>query len=76
MLDNGFPDIWNKKFVQLHNCCMTSTVLIHKSIIEKIGYMENVYIGQEDWSYWKKVLDHTNSVFIKEACVYYTRRRS
>jgi glycosyltransferase involved in cell wall biosynthesis len=76
LLDNGFPEIWNKNFVELHNCCMTSTVIIHKSIIEKTGYMANVYIGQEDWSYWKRVLCHTDSVFIKQACVYYTRRRS
>lgn len=76
MLDNGFPEIWNKRFVELHNCCMTSSVLLHKSIIEKIGYMQSVPIGQEDWSYWKRVLDHTNSVFIRDACVYYTRRRS
>jgi glycosyltransferase involved in cell wall biosynthesis len=76
MLDNGFPEIWNKRFAELHNCCMTSTVLIHKSIIEKIGYMDNVYIGQEDWSYWKRILSHTDSVFIRQACVYYTRRRS
>jgi glycosyltransferase involved in cell wall biosynthesis len=76
LLDNGFPEIWNKRFAELHNCCMTSTVLIHKSIIEKTGYMENVYIGQEDWSYWKRVLTHTDSVFVKQACVYYTRRRS
>ena len=55
---------------------MTSSVIIHKSIIEKNGYMHSVYIGQEDWSYWKRVLDHTNSVFIRQACVYYTRRRS
>jgi glycosyltransferase involved in cell wall biosynthesis len=76
MLDIEFPEIWNKRFVELHNCCMTSSVIIHKSIIEKIGYMQSVYIGQEDWSYWKRVLDHTNSVFIRQACVYYTRRRS
>jgi glycosyltransferase involved in cell wall biosynthesis len=76
MLENGFPEIWNKRFVELHNCCMTSSVILHKSIIEKIGYMQSVPIGQEDWSYWKTVLDYTNSVFIREACVYYTRRRS
>jgi glycosyltransferase involved in cell wall biosynthesis len=76
MLDNGFPEIWNRKFVELHNCCMTSSVLIHKSIIDKIGYMENLYIGQEDWSYWKRALSHTDSVFISQACVYYTRRVS
>jgi|694.fasta_scaffold88206_4 glycosyltransferase involved in cell wall biosynthesis len=74
MLDNGFPEIWNKKFVELHNCCMTSSVILHKSIVEKVGYMQNVRIGQEDWSYWKKVLDHTDSVFVREPCVYYTRR--
>jgi glycosyltransferase involved in cell wall biosynthesis len=76
MLDNGFPEIWNKRFAELHNCCMTSSVVIHKSIVEKIGYMQSIPIGQEDWSYWKRVLDHTNSVFIREPCVYYTRRLS
>lgn len=76
LLDNGFPEIWNTNFVELHNCCMTSSVLIHKSIIEKTGYMDNVYIGQEDWSYWKRILCYTDSVFIKQACVYYTRRPS
>lgn len=74
-LDNGFPERWDRNFVETHNCCMTSSVVLHRSIMDTIGTMESVPIGREDWSYWKRALMHTDSVFIPEACVYYTRRR-
>ena len=75
-LDTGFPEVWDRQFVETHNCCMTSSVVLHRSIVDTIGTMPTVPIGQEDWSYWKRALQHTNSVFIREPCVYYTRRRS
>ena len=74
LLDNGFPAIWTRDIVEPHNPCMTSSVIVEKELLDRIGYMKFVPIGKEDWDCWKNILTHTNSVFIAKPLVYYTRR--
>lgn len=70
-LNNGFPNIWNLSFCQIHNCVITSSVIIEKNILEKINYMNNVHNGCEDYDCWLRVLEHTNCVYVKDLCFYY-----
>lgn len=74
VIDNGFPIIWKKQMIDIHNACMTSSILVEKELLEKVGYMKHVRIGQEDWDCWKNILIHTDSVFIQQPLVYYSRR--
>jgi glycosyltransferase involved in cell wall biosynthesis len=71
LLDNGMPKIWNLEFQKLHNCCVCSSVVVEKSILENIGYMKDVRNGVEDKFCWLNVLNHTNCLFIKDVCFYY-----
>lgn len=71
LLDNGFPDIWNLNFLKIHNCCITSSVVIERSILDKINNMKEFKNGTEDYDCWLRVLEHTNIAYVKDICFYY-----
>ena len=65
-ISKGFPEIWDKNFINIHNCIITSSVVVKKSILSKIGYMKNLPNGKEDYDCWKRCLEHTNSVYLED----------
>ena len=70
-IDNGFPEIWTKDFLTIHNCIITSSVLMEKVILDTINNMNCLQNGQEDYDCWLRALSHTNSVYIQDVCFYY-----
>ena len=72
LMDNGFPKIWDLNFIKIHNCIITSSVLIKKSIVDKVGDMGYERRGQ-DYEYWKRILKHTNCVYVDELLFYYNK---
>jgi hypothetical protein len=70
-LDNGFPYIWDLHFSKLHNCIICSSVLIEKEILDKINNFKNMKPPGENYDCWLRLLEHTNSVYIKDICFYY-----
>ena len=66
-----YPPIWTSSFLKIHNCMITSSVLLEKDIIHKIGYFKPIVNGKEDYDYWLRALAHTNSVYVRDACFYY-----
>lgn len=70
---NGFPNIWNLEFLKPVNYVICSSVLIEKSILDKINNMKHVKNGVEDYDCWLRALQHTNSVFVNDMCFYYDR---
>lgn len=71
MLAQGFPDIWTLGFLTVHNCVITSSVVIERTILNKIDNFKNIKNGREDYACWLRALKHTNCVYIKEICFYY-----
>jgi len=71
LLENGFPSIWNLDFLKIHNCVICSSVLIEKTLLDKINNMRFLKNGKEDYDCWLRALQHTNSVYIKDICFYY-----
>ena len=69
-IDNGFPDIWNLDFLKIHNCLITSSVILHKDIYNKINGMPHNQRGQ-DYRTWLKALQHTDCAYVHEPCIYY-----
>ena len=69
-LENGFPEIWDKQSITLHNSVITSSVIIEKEVLNtnKWKLMKN---GGEDHDLWLRVLDHTNCIYVEEPCIYY-----
>ena len=62
--------IWNRHFLTIHNCMICSSVIISKEIIDKTGKFI-IAKNSEDYQYWLRALEHTDSVYIKEPCFYY-----
>jgi len=69
-LDDGFPIIWNLNFLKIHNCVICSSVVIEKTILDKIGGMPHNRRGQ-DYACWLKSLEHTNCIYLKDTYFYY-----
>lgn len=67
----GLPSVWNAAFLGIHNCCVTSSVMVDRGLLAEVGYMDSVRIGQEDYGCWKKVLRHTDCVYVDEPCFFY-----
>ena len=71
LLDNGFPNIWTLDFLKIHNCVICSSVVIEKTILDKINNFKNKKSGEEDYDCWLRALKHTNSIYVKDVCFYY-----
>ena len=71
LLEKGFPDIWDLNFIKIHNCIITSSVILEKTILDKINNFKNTLNSCEDYDCWLRVLQHTNSVYVKDTCFYY-----
>lgn len=70
-LENGFPDVWNLDFQKTHNCCITSSVIVKKTLLNKIGNFKHICNGQEDKNCWIACLEYTNCLFLKDPLIYY-----
>ena len=62
--------IWDLNLLRINNCCVCSSVVIEKSIIDKTGFFESMPTA-DDYEYWLRVLEHTNCIYIHIPCVYY-----
>jgi glycosyltransferase involved in cell wall biosynthesis len=70
-LESGYPRIWDKSFLSIHNCCITSSVVIERSLLDMINLMPHVPNGREDYGCWQNAIHHTNCVYVEEPCFYY-----
>jgi len=60
-------EYYNYKF---ENCSIASSVVIHRSLIEKIGYFGNG-LWAPDYDYWKRAINHSNLVYLDEPLLYW-----
>lgn len=70
-ISKGFPTFFDEKFINIHNCIITSSVMMKKSLIDKIGMMPYLKNGKEDYTYWKNILKITKCYFYDKPCLYY-----
>tara|TARA_Y100000816_G_scaffold287578_1_gene270568 strand:- start:5913 stop:6632 length:720 start_codon:yes stop_codon:yes gene_type:complete len=70
LMSNGFPLIWNEEFLNTHNCCIASSVIVHKNIVKIIGYFLNVNWAP-DWEYWKRIIKFTDCVYLDEPLLHW-----
>jgi glycosyltransferase involved in cell wall biosynthesis len=68
-----FPEIIKRDMLETWNILITSSVMIHRSLV----YMCGIFVKDplkpkwEDWVYFQKCLEHTDCFFIKEPLVFY-----
>ena len=70
-LKSDFPYIWTIEFLKVHNCIICSSVVVEKTLLDKINNMNCIRNGQEDYDCWLRLLNYTSSVYIKDICFYY-----
>ncbi len=70
-LNNGFPKIWNLAFLKIHNCVITSSVVMEKELLTKINNMKLKPNAKEDYDCWLRALVHTDLVYVYDSCFYY-----
>lgn len=70
LMKDGFPLIWNKEFMNVHNCCIASSVMIERSIVDKVGYFSN-QLWAPDYDYWKRVIEYTDCIYLEEPLLFW-----
>lgn len=67
------PNIMNLKFITIHNCIITSSVVVEKSLIDKIGGFRDIPDKKiySDWDCWIGLLAHTDCLYIEEPLLHY-----
>lgn len=68
---DGFPDIWTRKMLKIHNCIITSSVVLSRDIFMQYGGFNFLRNGEEDYNLWLDVLENTNCLYIKTPCLKY-----
>ena len=71
LIEKGFPLIWNYEFLRIHNCVITSSVMVEKEILDKIGNFKKVRNTLEDYDCWLRILKHTNCIYLSIPLIYY-----
>ena len=78
--EDDLPDKFNLEFVAIHNPIITSSICFKKDLFHKIGNMGLIKNGGEhingnkewqDYDYWKRMLEHTDCLYIKKPLFYY-----
>jgi len=71
-ITKSFPQIWTQEFMNTHNCCIASSVMIDADIVKTTGVFTN-QLWAPDHEYWKRILEteKTNCVYIDEPLLYY-----
>ena len=70
LMKYGFPTIWTEEFLNTHNCAIASSIMIHKSIIDKIGYFSN-QLWAPDYDYWLRAIKHSDLMYVDEPLMYF-----
>jgi glycosyltransferase involved in cell wall biosynthesis len=70
-LDNGFPTQFSYTLLTNHNLVITSSAIVSRSILEAVGYMKTVPLGQEDYGCWLDISRHTDVAFVDAPCLFY-----
>lgn len=70
LLENGFPEIWTLDFLKIHNCVINSSVIADKNMLVKVGLVP-FNRRAEDYECWLRVLEHTDSIYVRDVCFYY-----
>ncbi len=73
-----FPEIWNSKFIKIHNCIITSSVVVEKDLLNKVGNFRDIQSKKlwSDWDCWLGILTHTDCYYFAQPLLYYDLNES
>ena len=68
------PNIMTKGFLSIHNCCITSSVVIKHDLLKKEQFKP--LNNAEDYDLWLRILDYTDCLFLNIPLMYYDSRHT
>lgn len=71
LVGNAFPLRFSETLLSKHNLVITSSVVVKRDVLEKVGRMKTVPLGQEDYACWLDVSKHTDFAFVSNPCLFY-----
>lgn len=69
-IKKDLPKIWNYDFSQIHNCFITSSVIVEKNIYDQAGGFRNLP-RWADYDCWLAIQQLTDSLYIDQPFFYY-----
>jgi hypothetical protein len=67
----NLPEIWTLDLMKKGNYMLGSSVMLEKTLLNKIKNFATLKPPTEDYECWLRALEHTNSVYVKDIGVYY-----
>tara|TARA_B100001057_G_scaffold500029_1_gene613083 strand:+ start:30764 stop:31501 length:738 start_codon:yes stop_codon:yes gene_type:complete len=67
----GFPEIWDFEFISIHNCIITSSVMVEKDLFTNIGGFRGLPNGVGDYDCWLSLLKITDLIYLDKPLFYY-----
>ena len=66
------PKQFNSEFINIHNCIITSSVLVETNLIKKVGMFDTALPnGKGDYDCWKKILMLSECTYVSKPLIYY-----
>ena len=68
-----YPEVWTGKFLKIHNCVITSSVLVERNLLNKIGNFRDIQTKKlySDYDCWLGLLTHTDCYYFSNPLLYY-----
>lgn len=60
----SIPMIFNHKFIQQQNFLSNSSVIMTRELVHRVGDIDSLPNGQEDYGYWKRCLQFVDCLYI------------
>ena len=66
-----YPEVWNFEFISIHNCIITSSVMVEKDLFKNIGGFRGLPNGEGDYDCWLSLLKLTDLIYLDKPLFYY-----
>jgi glycosyltransferase involved in cell wall biosynthesis len=70
MMRGGFPSVWTRRFLKVHNSVIASSVVMRRDVALQTGHFKPLGAG-DDYDFWLRALKYTDCAYVEEPCVYY-----
>lgn len=72
---DGFLRTWTADFIKIHNCVITSSMVMSRTLFESLGGFRELRNGEEDYDLWRRATESgENIVYVDAPHFYYLFR--
>jgi len=66
----SYPEVFTYDFIRIHNCIITSSVIVEKKLFQNLGQFRNLPLSA-DYDCWLGLLQITDCLYLDEPLIYY-----